>query len=143
MVADSIPNVVYLCHSGTSFATQLAELTENAGNDCTPIVAFFDVGFGNEDCPSSRRKVSRSSLPDADVCPPSPASFRRGFPFSLQSEEAYGLQLLSTVSADIQVQEGPNLVIPVAVVRSTGPVGLFSGASFIHFFTSGKNHQNP
>ncbi|OJJ47848.1 hypothetical protein ASPZODRAFT_15295 [Penicilliopsis zonata CBS 506.65] len=111
---------IYLCHAGTSFATKLAELTDRAGNDCTPIFAFFDIDLSSDDSASSRRKLSRTSWSELDTAPPSPSaiSLRRGFTFSSQSEEAYGLQLLSGVSADIQVRDGPNLIIPIAILRS-------------------------
>lgn len=107
---------IYLCHVGTSLATKLAELSDIANSSCTPIFAFFDIELGrSEDSVQDRRKASRSSWPD--VAPPSPTSIRRGFTFSSQSETSYGLQLLSGVSADIQVSEIPNLVIPIAVLR--------------------------
>jgi hypothetical protein len=112
--ADS--TAVYLCHVGTSLAAKLAELSDSASSKCTPIFAFFDIELGrNEDSVRDRRKASRSSWPDAG--PPSPTSIRRGFTFSSQSDSSYGLQLLSGVSADIQVSEIPNLVIPIAVLR--------------------------
>lgn len=108
---------VYLCHVGTSLATKLAELSDSTNSRCTPIFAFFDIELGrNEDSVQyDRRKASRSSWPD--VAPPSPSSLRRGFTFSSQSDTSYGLQLLSGVSADIQVSDIPNLVIPIAVLR--------------------------
>ncbi|EAW08213.1 3',5'-cyclic-nucleotide phosphodiesterase PDE2 [Aspergillus clavatus NRRL 1] len=110
-------NRIYLCHVGTSLATKLAELSDSTNSRCTPIFAFFDIELGrNEDSVQyDRRKASRSSWPD--VAPPSPSSLRRGFTFSSQSDTSYGLQLLSGVSADIQVSDIPNLVIPIAVLR--------------------------
>ncbi|KAF3028607.1 3',5'-cyclic-nucleotide phosphodiesterase [Penicillium rubens] len=110
---------VYLCHSGSSFATKLAELSDQSGSECNPIFAFFEVDFSGEESNLARRKASRASW--ADNAPPSPGSIHRTFTFSTQSDEARGLSLLSGVSNDIQAQEGPNLVIPVAVLRLPTP----------------------
>ncbi|KAF4768103.1 hypothetical protein N7455_000158 [Penicillium solitum] len=106
---------VYLCHNGSSFATKLAELSDRSGSECNPIFAFFEVDFSGEESNLARRKASRASW--ADNAPPSPGSIHRTFTFSTQSDEARGLSLLSGVSNDIQAQEGPNLVIPIAILR--------------------------
>lgn len=63
-----------------------------------------------------------------DNGPPSPGSIQRTFTFSSHNDEAPGLSLLSGVSNDIQVQDCPNLVIPVAIMRSSGPEPLDSPA---------------
>jgi 3',5'-cyclic-nucleotide phosphodiesterase len=109
------PFTVYLCHNGSSFATKLAELSDRAGSDCNPIFAFFDIDFSGEESNLARRKASRASW--TDNAPPSPGSIHRTFTFSTQSDEARGLSLLSGISNDIQGQEGPNLVIPIAILR--------------------------
>ncbi|OGE49430.1 hypothetical protein PENARI_c021G10776 [Penicillium arizonense] len=106
---------VYLCQNGTTFANTLAELTDRVGNECNPIFAFFDVDFSGEESNLARRKASRASWMDNG--PPSPGSIHRTFTFSTQSDEARGLSLLSGISNDIQVQEGPKLIIPIAVLR--------------------------
>ncbi|PWY87015.1 high affinity cAMP phosphodiesterase [Aspergillus heteromorphus CBS 117.55] len=106
---------IFLCQAGTSIATKLAELSDGAHSHCTPIFVFFDVDIHGEESALHRRRASRGSW--ADVSPPSPASLRRGFTFSSQWEGAYDLKLLSGLSADIQVQECPNVIIPVAVLR--------------------------
>ncbi|GMF68876.1 unnamed protein product [Aspergillus oryzae] len=108
---------IYLCNVGPSLASKLAELSDDAITTCTPIFAFFDVDLSGEDAGLSRRRSGRGSWPE--VSPPSPASLRRGFTFSSQSEGAHDLKLLSGLSADIQVQESPNLIVPVAVLRSS------------------------
>jgi len=124
---------VYLCHTGSSFATKLAELSDRAGSDCNPIFAFFDVDFSGEESNLARRKASRASW--TENAPPSPGSIHRTFTFSTQSDEARGLSLLSGISNDIQGQDGPNLVIPIAILRlpssdvsadnaATGPTSL-------------------
>ncbi|KAJ5084858.1 hypothetical protein NUU61_009437 [Penicillium alfredii] len=110
--------VFYLCHSRSSFATKLAELSDRVGTECTPIFAFFDIDFGGEDSNLARRKANRASWTDA--APPSPGSIHRTFTFSSQSDDALGLSLLSGVSTDIQVQDGPNLIVPIAVLRAAG-----------------------
>jgi 3',5'-cyclic-nucleotide phosphodiesterase len=111
--------LVYLCHNGTTFANKLAELSDRAGNECNPIFAFFDVDFSGEESNLARRKASRASWMENG--PPSPGSIHRTFTFSTQSDEARGLSLLSGISNDIQVQEGPKLIIPIAVLRLPSP----------------------
>ncbi|KAJ5206671.1 3'5'-cyclic nucleotide phosphodiesterase [Penicillium cf. griseofulvum] len=106
---------VYLCHNGSSFATTLAELSDRSGSECNPIFAFLEVDFSGEESNLARRKASRASW--TDTAPPSPGSIHRTFTFSTQSDEARGLSLLSGISNDIQAQEGPNLVIPIALLR--------------------------
>ncbi|KAJ5803558.1 uncharacterized protein N7503_006008 [Penicillium pulvis] len=108
---------IYLCQSGASFATKLAELSDRSGSDCTPIFAFFGIDFGGDELNVARRKASRASWMDNG--PPSPGSIQRTFTFSSHNDEAAGLGLLSGVSNDIQVQDGPNLVIPVAILRDS------------------------
>lgn len=109
-------SAVYLCHAGTSFATKLAELNDRPGSDCNPVFAFFDIEPDGEESFLARRKASRTS--SSEIPPPSPVSLRHGLTFSSQSADSYGLQLMSGVSADIQVQEAPNFIIPIAVLRS-------------------------
>lgn len=110
---------IYLCQGGASFATKLAELSDRSGRDCTPIFAFFSIDFSSDDSVLARRKAGRASWP-TDTAPPSPGSIHRPFTFSAHSDEAPGLSLLSGVSNDIQVQDGPNLVIPIAILRAAG-----------------------
>lgn len=111
-------NLVYLCRSGTSFANKLAEIGEFGENPHTsPVFAFFDVALGSDDSIIARRKANRASWPD--LGPPSPTSLRRGFTFSSQSEDSYGLQLLSGLSSDIQLQETPSLIVPIAILRTS------------------------
>ncbi|KAL2863883.1 3',5'-cyclic-nucleotide phosphodiesterase PDE2 [Aspergillus lucknowensis] len=105
---------IYLCEAGASLVSKLAELSDSAATSCTPIFAFFDIDLNSDDTPSvSRRSTSRSSWHE----PPSPAPLRRGFTFSSQNDGSSDLRLLSGLSADIQAQDGPNLVIPVAILR--------------------------
>lgn len=109
---------IYLCQGGASFATKLAELSDRSGSDCTPIFAFFSIDFSSDDSNPARRKAGRAS--GIDTAPPSPGSIQRTFTFSAHSDDAPGLSLLSGVSNDIQVQDGPNLVIPIAILRAAG-----------------------
>lgn len=109
---------IYLCQGGASFATKLAELSDRSGSDCTPIFAFFSIDFSSDDSNLARRKAGRASW--TDTAPPSPGSIQRTFTFSSHSDDSPGLSLLSGVSNDIQVQDGPNLVIPIAILRAAG-----------------------
>ena len=52
--------------------------------------------------------------------PPSPSQpiLKRQLTFSSEADECYGLQLLSRIASDLQVDEGVKLVIPIALVRT-------------------------
>ncbi|GLI78506.1 3',5'-cyclic-nucleotide phosphodiesterase [Penicillium ochrochloron] len=117
---------VYLCHTGASFATKLAELSDHSGSDCTPIFAFCGIDFNSDESNLARRKAGRASW--GDTAPPSPGSIQRTFTFSTHSDEAPGLSLLSGVSTDIQVQDGPSLVVPIALLRAAGSDALSDAA---------------
>ncbi|CAL5872919.1 uncharacterized protein PFLUO_LOCUS7188 [Penicillium psychrofluorescens] len=118
---------IFLCHSGSSFGGKLAELSDDTGDDCTPIFAFFDVDFGSDEMNVARRKATRASW--TDTAPPSPGSIHHTFTFSSQFDEAHGLSLLSGVSNDIQVQDYPNLVVPIAILRTATSRTVASDAS--------------
>lgn len=91
---------------------------------CSPIFAFFDVDMNGDESGLARRKSSRGSWPE--IAPPSPTSLHRQFTFSSQSDGTHDLKLLSGLSADIQVQESPNLIVPVVILRS--PQGVPTSA---------------
>jgi len=55
--------------------------------------------------------------PAADSPFPSPMALRREMTFSSESDESYGLQLLSRIASDLQVDEGVTRIIPVAIVQ--------------------------
>ncbi|KAL3454799.1 hypothetical protein BJX65DRAFT_301426 [Aspergillus insuetus] len=107
---------IYLCQAGASLVSKLAELSDTAANSCTPIFAFFDIDLNTTDDPPSlsRRSTSRGSWQE----PPSPSPLHRGFTFLSQNDGSSDLRLLSGLSADIKVQDAPNLVIPVAILRA-------------------------
>ncbi|KAG9777916.1 HD-domain/PDEase-like protein, partial [Aureobasidium melanogenum] len=107
-------NQVYVCSSGRAFSTKLSELHEQAKLDCTPILACFDVG--SESKHDHLKSTARFS-PSADSPLPSPSLLRREITFSSESDESYGLQLLSRIASDLQVEEGVKLIIPVAIVQ--------------------------
>ncbi|KIV89109.1 hypothetical protein, variant [Exophiala mesophila] len=109
----SVFNQVYVCSSGRSFSTKLSELHEQVKSDCTPILACFDVGSESKN--EHLRTKSRFS-PASDSPLPSPNLLRREITFSSESDESYGLQLLSRIASDLQVEEGVKLIIPVAIV---------------------------
>ncbi|KAL4898220.1 hypothetical protein BDV59DRAFT_1559 [Aspergillus ambiguus] len=111
---------IYLCNAAQSLSSKLAEISESAISNCCPVFAFFDIDVNGDDSGLTRRKSSRGSWPE--VAPPSPSSLRRGFTFSSQSERTFDLKLLSGLSADIQVQESPNLIVPVAILRLSSVV---------------------
>jgi 3',5'-cyclic-nucleotide phosphodiesterase len=105
---------VYVCSSGRAFSTKLSELHDQVKLDCTPIIACFDVGSeGRQDHLRTRPKF----FPSSDSPLPSPSLLRREITFSSESDESYGLQLLSRIASDLQVEEGVKLIIPVAIVQ--------------------------
>jgi 3',5'-cyclic-nucleotide phosphodiesterase len=112
---------VFVCNSGRSFSAKLGELHDQVKIDCTPILACFDVGSESKHGlkPDSyfrtRPRPSTTSEPDSPL--PSPLALRREITFSSESDESYGLQLLSRIASDLQVDEGARLIIPVAIVK--------------------------
>ena len=106
---------VYVCRSGRTFSVKLAEIHDQVKADCTPILACIDVGSHkkNEVLTRARPKF----FPESDSPLPSPTVLRRGFTFSSENDESSGLQLLSRIASDLQVDEGVKLIIPVAVVQ--------------------------
>ncbi|ETI28528.1 hypothetical protein G647_00978 [Cladophialophora carrionii CBS 160.54] len=107
-------NQVYVCSSGRAFSTKLSELHDQVKLDCTPILACIDVGS------ESRHGHLRSRpkfFPSSDSPLPSPSLLRKEITFSSESDESYGLQLLSRIASDLQVEEGVKLIIPVAIVQ--------------------------
>lgn len=106
---------VYVCSSGRSFSSKLAEIHDTVGTDCVPILACFDVGSQKKHDHLSRPR-SRFA-PEHDSPLPSPQILKRELTFSSEADESYGLQLLSRIASDLQVEEGVKLIIPVAVVQ--------------------------
>ncbi|KAL1987954.1 hypothetical protein VTN96DRAFT_1478 [Rasamsonia emersonii] len=110
----SVCKQIYLCHSAKSFATAIAELNERSTTDGKSVFAFFDIENSRESA-SSRRRKNRDSTTGSGQTSIGPLS--RGFTFSAESEDSYGIQLLALLTSDLQLQEGPKLIIPVALVR--------------------------
>ncbi|EXJ79585.1 3',5'-cyclic-nucleotide phosphodiesterase [Capronia epimyces CBS 606.96] len=110
----SVFNQVYVCTSGRAFSAKLSELHDQVKVDCTPILACFDVG---SEAKHDHLKPNTRFSPSADSPLPSPTLLRREFTFSSESDESYGLQLLSRIASDLQVDEGVKLIIPVAIVQ--------------------------
>lgn len=104
-----------MCNSGRSFSTKLGELHDAVKLDCTPIIALFDVGAENRSDYHIRQRP-RFATPAASPMP-GPHVLRRQITFSSESDESYGLQLLSRIAADLQVEDGVKLIIPVAIVQ--------------------------
>ncbi|RMD44751.1 hypothetical protein DV735_g290, partial [Chaetothyriales sp. CBS 134920] len=94
-------NQVFVCSSGVSFSTKLSELHDQVKVDCTPIIACFDFNAGAT----------------ATATDESPNMLRRQITFSAESDESYGVPLLSRIASDLQVDDHLQLIIPVAVVR--------------------------
>jgi 3',5'-cyclic-nucleotide phosphodiesterase len=104
-----------VCNSGRSFSVKLAELHDSVKLDCTPIIALFDVGSENRNDHYTRHRPRFATSAESPA--PSPHILRRQITFSSESDESYGLQLLSRIASDLQVEEGVKLIIPVAVVQ--------------------------
>ena len=105
-----------MCNSGRSFSAKLADIQEAVKLDCTPILAIFDVDsdLTHDHLLQLGGQKPKSLSPDAIS---SPATAPRKLTFSSEADESYGLQLLSRIASDLQVDEGIKLVIPVALVR--------------------------
>ncbi|EXJ70624.1 3',5'-cyclic-nucleotide phosphodiesterase [Cladophialophora psammophila CBS 110553] len=112
-------NQVYVCSSGRAFSTKLSELHDQVKLDCTPILACIDVGSESK---HEHTKAKPRFFPSSDSPLPSPSLLRKEITFSSESDESYGLQLLSRIASDLQVDEGVKLIIPVAIV-SRAPFG--------------------
>ena len=111
---------VFVCNSGRSFSVKLGELHDQVKPDCTPIIACFDVGRESRHGLKPDhyfRARPRAAYPSDPDGPPSPYALRREITFSSESDESYGLQLLSRIASDLQVDEGAQLIIPVAIVK--------------------------
>lgn len=110
---------MYVCSSGRSFSTKLSEIHESIKAECTPIIACFDVGSeSNKDHYFRAAKQPKfNPAAHADSPLPSPSLLRREITFSSESDESYGLQLLSRIASDLQVEEGAKVIIPVAIVQ--------------------------
>lgn len=104
-----------MCNSGRSFSTKLSEIHDSVKLDCTPIIALFDVG--SESRPDHHLRSRHRFPTSAEFSQHSPSTLRRQITFSSESDESYGLQLLSRIASDLQVDEGVKLIIPVAIVQ--------------------------
>lgn len=62
-----------------------------------------------------RRSVTQGSA-QVSALPP---TLKRSPTFSAESEDLYGLRLLSSIVADFQAQEEPSIIVPVAILRYT------------------------
>jgi 3',5'-cyclic-nucleotide phosphodiesterase len=108
---------VFVCNSGRSFSAKLAEIQESVKLDCTPILAIFDVDSDLKHDHLLSVGGQKSNSLNIDAPSRFPAVLQRQLTFSSEADESYGLQLLSRITSDLQVDEGAKLVIPVALVR--------------------------
>ncbi|WEW58729.1 3',5'-cyclic-nucleotide phosphodiesterase [Emydomyces testavorans] len=104
---------VYLCNSGKSFASKLAELREESNDTCALIFAFVDIAIKGDSELIHRRSTAQNCAQPS----PSPPILNRSLTFSAESEELYGFHLLSRFSSDIQAQDEPNIIVPIAILR--------------------------
>ncbi|PCG89571.1 3'5'-cyclic nucleotide phosphodiesterase [Penicillium occitanis (nom. inval.)] len=111
---------IYLCHSNQSFAAALAELSDRAGPECTPIFAFIDVE-STGGAAVSRRQETRDVEGSLTMDLVTPFSGR--FSFSSESADSYGVQLVALLASDLQLQDGPKLITPIAMMRTPGGLG--------------------
>jgi 3',5'-cyclic-nucleotide phosphodiesterase len=107
---------IYLCHSGKSFSTAIADLHELSLPSCGPVFAFIDID-SNTEAVALRRRGGQDPASNLSVGNGNP-SFK-GFSFLSESVNSYGVQLLALLSSDLQLQEGPKLILPVALLRSS------------------------
>jgi 3',5'-cyclic-nucleotide phosphodiesterase len=131
-----------VCNSGRSFSAKLAELQESVKVDCTPILAFFDVDSNSKHDHLIRLGEQKSKGPRPDS--PSPntrAVLQRQMTFSSEADECYGLQLLSRIASDLQVDDGVKLVIPVALVRMKRKDSTVASLSPVRNSFSGKDSR--
>lgn len=112
--------IVYLCHSSHSFAAALAELSDQIGPDCTPIFALIDVESNGSALGPPRRQETRDF--DSNLALDSYSSFPGRLSFSCESSDSYGVQLVAKLASSLQLQDGPKLITPIAIMRT--PVGL-------------------
>ena len=110
-------SAVYICRSGRAFSTKLAEMQEASREDCTPILALFDIAPDvRHDYPSTVRNRRQESVSEEDAEGLHP--LHRAYTFTSESDESYGLQLLSRLASDLQVQEDGQIIIPIAITRA-------------------------
>lgn len=109
-LANSSP--VYICTTGKSCVSKLSELNQASIGDLIPTLVLIDIPYDDlVDGPSGEDR------------PPSPSS--RLQVDNLYNEpdigNAYGLKLLQCITAEIQYQSLSKLVVPIAVVSTSGP----------------------
>ncbi|KAF3484184.1 Phosphodiesterase [Arthroderma uncinatum] len=152
----SISRQVYICNSGISFATKVAELSDSmtpdrvrdAEADIVPVLAFIDIAVSGdaESSHNRRSSLNLTPLPQSQQSPqqqssaisPSTSTSRRSLAFSSESEELFGLHLLSRFSADIQARETPHAIIPVAILRNVQP----QSSTSTHTLRSGRHVES-
>lgn len=128
-----------MCKSGRSFSAKLAEVQESVKLDCTPILAFFDVGSDLKQLHPLKLGGQKPKGLSTDSLSPRPATLQRKMTFSSEADESYGLQLLSRIASDLQVDEGVKLVIPVALVRMGRSDSTARPATPVRSSNSGKD----
>ena len=108
---------MYVCTSGRSFSAKLAEIYDSVKSECTPIIALFDIDSSLKHEHLVLHGAQKAQFLAADDTLFTPPTLKRQTTFSAENDESYGLQLLSRITSDLQVDEGAKLVVPVALVR--------------------------
>lgn len=107
--------------------------------DCTPILAIFDVDSDSTHDHLLQLGGQKSKGLSPDAASPSSPTLLRQLTFSSENDECYGLQLLSRLASDLQVDDGVKLVIPVALVRTKRKVPNAAHGSSAGNSYSGKD----
>lgn len=85
-------------------------------SSCGPVFAFIDIDSNTEAVALRRRggvdPTSNLNIANGNLS-------LKNFSFLSESVDAYGVQLLALLSSDLQLQEGPKLILPVALLRSS------------------------
>ncbi|KAI9876040.1 MAG: 3',5'-cyclic-nucleotide phosphodiesterase [Pleopsidium flavum] len=103
-------NQVYVCTTGASGSSKLAELNESSGPDLTPIIVFLGIS-------AEEHLEGRGSLISHDLPSPSPTSDPRDPIDSFMTEDVYGMHLLRHIAMAIQNETSSKLIVPVAVIN--------------------------
>lgn len=85
-------------------------------SSCSPAFAFIDID-SNTEAVALRRRGGLDPTSHLNVANGNPSL--KSFSFLSESVDSYGVQLLALLSSDLQLQEGPKLILPVALLRSS------------------------
>lgn len=115
LTSVSLP--VFICSSGKSFSAKVADLNDESAENFMPVFALIDITIKGDAESVHRRSLAQTPW-QLGFSSDSQSEIRRNLTFSSESEELFGLHLLSRFSSDIQSGDEPNIIIPIAVLRS-------------------------